>query len=153
MVVIKALSSKTLQERHGINRQDVEVSKLNYNPTSLNLILNSQLGLQIRTSGDLGAQDEIYLNGLKGDQIRILLNGKPLKNKVFKQDINALPVSQIKTIEIYKGVTLIEYGVDTIGEVINIITHDKTIKKLGVSLWCPFPTKHTWGSTIWIGTR
>lgn len=73
LVVIKALSSITLQERQGINRQDVEVSKLNYNPTSLNLILNSQPGLQIRTSGDLGAQDNIYLNGLKGDQIRILL--------------------------------------------------------------------------------
>jgi outer membrane receptor for ferrienterochelin and colicins len=75
----------------------------------------------------------IKINGMGGDYVLVLLNGKRLTGSTGGYaELDRIHPDEIEQIEIVKGATSTLYGSDAIGGVINIITK-KTVKKVSVS--------------------
>ena len=86
-------------------------------------VLEEQGGVQINSSVGLGS--EVFMDGLDGRHVLILVDGRPVNGKVNNRvDVSRLPVSaaSIERIEIVRGPMSALYGSDALGGVINIIT-------------------------------
>lgn len=67
----------------------------------------------------------LKVNGLGNDYILVLVNGKRMYGDVGgNNDLNRIPISNIKQVEIVKGASSSLYGSEAIAGVINIITKD-----------------------------
>ncbi len=93
-----------------------EFKNSNYN---LLQILQSSPGINVRQSGGLGAEFNLSLNGLSGNQIRYFIDGIPMED--FGSALT-FPANLAEQIEVYKGVVPISLGADALGGAINIIT-------------------------------
>jgi len=95
-----------------------EFKNSNYN---LLQILQSSPGINVRQSGGLGAEFNLSLNGLSGNQIRYFIDGIPMED--FGSALT-FPANLVEQIEVYKGVVPISLGADALGGAINVITPD-----------------------------
>ncbi len=93
-----------------------EFKNSNYN---LLQILQSSPGINVRQSGGLGAEFNLSLNGLSGNQIRYFIDGIPMED--FGSALT-FPANLVEQIEVYKGVVPIYLGADALGGAINVIT-------------------------------
>ena len=74
------------------------------------------------TSGGKGGSS-FSIRGFNEKQIKILLDGRPLGAGYFGDiDLNTIPLSEIKEIQVIKGPVSSVYGSNTMGGVVNIIT-------------------------------
>lgn len=90
-------------------------------------VLEEQGGVQVNSSLGLGA--EVFVDGLDGRHVLILVDGRPVNGKVNNRvDVSRLPVdpSSIERIEIVRGPMSALYGSEALGGVINIITKKPT---------------------------
>ncbi len=72
-------------------------------------------------SNQMGSQ--IYMQGLGGKRVSILVNGKKMTGRLAGNFVtDAIPVANIERVEIVRGPMSGLYGSDAIGGVINIIT-------------------------------
>jgi iron complex outermembrane receptor protein len=117
--------------------------------TSVNEILNyvaPSFTSQTQTVSDgTDHVDPASLRGLGPDQVLILINGKRRHNSSLLNingtvgagsvgtDMNAIPVSAIKRIEVLRDGAAAQYGSDAIAGVINIVLQDTT-NKLNLSI-------------------
>ncbi|MDP2340009.1 MAG: TonB-dependent receptor [Deltaproteobacteria bacterium] len=86
-------------------------------------VLEEQGGVQVNSSLGLGA--EVFVDGLDGRHVLILIDGRPVNGKVNNRvDVSRLPISpgSIERIEIVRGPMSALYGSDALGGVVNIIT-------------------------------
>lgn len=86
-------------------------------------VLEEQGGIQVNSSLGLGA--EVFVDGLDGRHVLILIDGRPVNGKVNNRvDVSRLPVdaASIERIEIVRGPMSALYGSEALGGVINIIT-------------------------------
>lgn len=90
-------------------------------------------GISLSTGGKSGAN--LSIRGFGEKTIKILIDGRPISSGYFGDvDLNTIPMSEIKDIQILKGPVSALYGSDTMGGVVNIITRTPTNKntvKLG----------------------
>ena len=86
---------------------------------SLLQILQSSPGINVRQSGGLGAEFNLSLNGLSGNQIRYFIDGIPMED--FGSALT-FPANLAEQIQVYKGVVPISLGADALGGAINITT-------------------------------
>lgn len=88
---------------------------------NLNDVLQNQSNIQLSNDPSLGTS--IKLQGLGGQNVKILINGVPMIGRLNGNiDISQIPTSNIERIEIIEGPMSVVYGTDAIGGVINIIT-------------------------------
>ena len=86
-------------------------------------VLEEQGGIQVNSS--LGLGSEVFVDGLDGRHVLILVDGRPVNGKVNNRvDVSRLPISPgaIDRIEIVRGPMSALYGSEALGGVINIIT-------------------------------
>jgi len=89
--------------------------------TNIAALVDNVNGLHVSTGGKSGSS--LSIRGFANDQIKIMLDGRPLGGGYFGNvDLNTIPVSDIKEIQILKGPVSSLYGSDTMGGVVNIIT-------------------------------
>lgn len=89
--------------------------------TSLNEILKFQSNIQISNDNILGSQ--INIQGITGENIKILIDGKPMIGRLNGNiDLSQVNLMNIKRIEIVEGPLSVNYGSDALGGTINIIT-------------------------------
>lgn len=107
-------------------------------------------------SGDSG-QNLLNLRGLGANRLLVLLNGTRLiaTNYTGSVDINLVPQSAIKRVEIVAGGSSAAYGSDAISGVVNFIVDDgfeglKASAQSGVSARGDLPS---FGSSLMLGTR
>jgi len=93
-----------------------EFKNSNYN---LLQILQSSPGINVRQNGGLGAEFNLSLNGLSGNQIRYFIDGIPMED--FGSALT-FPANLVEQIEVYKGIVPITLGADALGGAINVIT-------------------------------
>lgn len=87
---------------------------------SLDEALSQSSGIQVTQQGGLGSLSRILVQGLDGKRIGIFVNGVPLgKSEGFK--MNTIPIDQIETVQVYKGIIPAWLGGDGLGGAVNII--------------------------------
>ena len=93
------------------------------NSASQNLseLLRSQLNFRI--SNDLVLGGGLSINGLGGNNIKIMLNGVPMVGRLNGEiDLTQIQISQYDRIEIVEGPLAVEYGTNSLAGTINLIT-------------------------------
>lgn len=83
--------------------------------------LRTQLNVNLGNDNMLGATTS--MQGLKGDKVKILIDGMPVNGRENGQvDLGQIMTQNVQRIEIVQGPMSVVYGTDALGGVINIIT-------------------------------
>lgn len=99
---------------------------------NLGEVLLNETNIQLGQDQVLGAS--AIMQGIGGQDIKILMNGIPLIGRVNGNiDVSQIPVSNIERIEIIQGPMSVVYGTDALGGVINIITKTPVTRKIAGS--------------------
>lgn len=103
-----------------ISREDIQQAEA----TTVNDLLKSATGVDVRQRGGFGVQTDISINGGTFDQITILLNGINLSNPQTGHNAADFPVSlnDIDHIEILEGPAARVIGSSAFSGAINIVT-------------------------------
>ena len=132
-VVVTAFA-KPVSRDQSIYKIDMISSRQISEQSSANLeeALNNQLSLRVEQAGSLGST--IRMQGLTGEQVKILVDGVPVIGRVNGNiDLAQVNLENADHIEIIEGPMSVVYGSDAIGGVINIITKENTRKKFTAS--------------------
>src|SRR5438309_4941329 len=123
-VVLTATKLETRAEQLGASVTVVpgdDVQK--YHFETVEDILRSVPGVEIRRSGSLGKLSNISIRGANSNQVQVLVDGVRVKSPTTGQaDLSDISPDLIDRIEIIRGPQSTLYGADAIGGVVNIIT-------------------------------
>jgi outer membrane receptor for ferrienterochelin and colicins len=101
-----------------INNERIRLS----GATSIQQVLNTQLGFRFSNDNTLGTTD-VQLLGMSGRNVKILLDGVPLIDRGdTRESLGQVDINTIDRIEIVEGPMSVSYGSDALAGVINIIT-------------------------------
>ncbi len=86
-------------------------------------ILSKEVGVQVRQSGGLGSYASLSLRGSSSEQVIIYMDGILLNDSAYGGvDLSNIALSDIESIEVFRGVTPLNFGKASIGGVVNIKT-------------------------------
>lgn len=86
-------------------------------------VIEREAGVQVRQSGGLGSFSTVSLRGSTSDQVMIFLDGILLNDASGGGvDLSNISLADVETIEIYRGVTPINFGKASVGGAVNIKT-------------------------------
>lgn len=85
-------------------------------------ILKTSTGVVVRRSGGLGSNTTVNLNGLSGNAVRVYYDGFPLEYLGGGFDLANIPSGILDRIEVFKGVTPTEKGIDALAGGVNIVS-------------------------------
>ncbi len=103
---VRVLNRKTIEQRGVLNLQE---------------LLQAEPNLRISQDPILGS--ELSINGLKGENLKILIDGVPVVGRLNGNvDAGQIPLSSIQKVEIIEGAQSLLYGSEASGGVINLIT-------------------------------
>ena len=86
-------------------------------------VLQNEAGVQVRQSGGLGSFSTVSLRGSSSDQVMVFLDGVLLNDASGGGvDLSTIALSDVAAIEVYRGVTPINFNKASIGGVVNIRT-------------------------------
>jgi outer membrane receptor for ferrienterochelin and colicins len=121
VVVTGSLNSHILKETPVITEIISDEDLRHSGTTEVSELLRMQTGIEMSTG--VGQTQNVRLQGLRKNQVLVLVDGERVSGKVDDAlDINQIPVQSIERIEIVKGPMSSIYGSEAIGGVINIIT-------------------------------
>jgi vitamin B12 transporter len=123
-VVVTATKLETRAEQLGASVTVVpgdDVPKYHYE--TVEDILRTVPGVEIRRSGSLGKVSNISIRGANANQVQVLVDGVRVKSPTTGQaDLSDISPDLIERIEVIRGPQSTLYGADAIGGVVNIIT-------------------------------
>lgn len=108
----------------GFNVEQVDIGEFANFSKDLQQVLNTVPGINVRLNGGLGAESELSINGLSGNQIRYFIDGIPMENFGSALQLSDFPINVVNGIDVYKGVVPISLSADALGGAINIKTPD-----------------------------
>ncbi|MBB6003787.1 TonB-dependent receptor [Arcicella rosea] len=132
-VVVKATAQTKVQETKALSIKSIEIKDVINQTVLLTDVLDKISGVRIRRSSSLGEASDISINGLRGNAIRVYIDGIPMEFMYPSFDISNLPLGNIKRVDVYKGVLPVDVGSDALGGGINIITEQKAYNTLKAS--------------------
>ena len=133
-VTVKGKTKKTELETQGFAVNAVKTKEASLRSIQANELLNTTVGVKIRQSGGLGSNVEYSLNGLSGSAVRIFIDGIPISTYGSSFNLNSIPPSMIKQIEVYKGVVPGHLADDALGGAINIQLHKEAKNNFNASV-------------------
>ncbi|WP_262890550.1 TonB-dependent receptor [Winogradskyella costae] len=133
-VVVKTKTEKRQKEDKGFAVNVVETKEISKRNIQLNEILNTTVGVKVRQDGGLGSNVEYSLNGLSGSAVRIFIDGIPISMYGSSFNLNSIPPSMIKNIEVFKGVVPGYLADDALGGAINIVLQKSIKNSLNASV-------------------
>ena len=90
---------------------------------SLSEVIEKEAGIQVRQAGGLGSFSTVSLRGSSSDQVMVFVDGILLNDASGGGvDLSNISLSDVEAIEIYRGVTPVNFGKASIGGVVNIRT-------------------------------
>lgn len=90
---------------------------------SLAEVIEKEAGVQVRQAGGLGSFSTVSLRGSTSDQVLVFLDGILLNDASGGGvDLSTISLSDVESIEIYKGTTPAVFGRSSIGGAVNIRT-------------------------------
>lgn len=103
-----------------INKQEIEKRAA----LTLEEVLNNQLNIRISQDLAIGSST-INMQGISSQNVKILIDGVPLVNRVGNgngADLSQINIQQIERVEIVEGPMAVNYGANALAGVINLIT-------------------------------
>lgn len=90
---------------------------------TLDQVLDSEAGIDIRSLGGVGARSDISIRGSSTDQVAVYVDGIPLTagGSGFN-GLSQAPVGQVGRIEVYRGSSPGMFGSGAIGGIVNVTT-------------------------------
>jgi len=122
-VQVHGKSKQTELETIGFAVNAIKTDEASLRNIQTNELLNTTAGVKIRQNGGLGSNVTYSLNGLSGNSVRIFIDGIPISTYGNSFNLNSIPPSMIKQIEVYKGVVPGHLADDALGGAINIVLH------------------------------
>ena len=122
-VTVKGKTKETELETVGFAVTAIKTEEASLRNIQTNELLNTTVGVKIRQNGGLGSEVSYSLNGLSGNSVRIFIDGIPISTYGNSFNLNSIPPSMIKNIEVYKGVVPGYLADDALGGAINIVLH------------------------------
>lgn len=146
-------ADQAIQQITVIDRDRIEAQAAQ----SLPDLLQTQLGIRITEDPSTGTR--INLQGLEGQQIKILVDGVPVVGRLDGNvDLSQLPLQNVERIELIEGPLSVEYGTNALGGVINLITRRPSSRSLSVNAsileglmgngWSPHEGQHNQDLTV-----
>jgi outer membrane cobalamin receptor len=90
-------------------------------------VIAEHTGIQTRKYGGMGSFQTVSIRGIKGSEVLVLLDGVPLNSAMGGAvDLGTINPMHLQEIEVYKGVSSIAFGGNSLGGVINLKTKPKT---------------------------
>ena len=106
---------------------------------NLSDVLQNDLNIRISQDNILGAG--IQMQGVGGENVKIMLNGVPVIGRLNGNiDLSQINLNQVEKIEIIEGPSSVNYGTNALGGVINLITKNRQQKQITGSLNSYFET-------------
>lgn len=133
-VTVKGKTRKVALETQGFAMNAVETKEVSLRSIQATEILNTTAGVKIRQNGGLGSNLEFSLNGLSGSAVRIFIDGIPISTYGSSFNLNSIPPSMIRKIDVYKGVVPGHLADDALGGAINIELHKKAATSFNASV-------------------
>lgn len=124
-IVVQTQRQSFLQQQKPIVVASVDIKDVITQNTLLTDVADRIAGVRIRRSSSLGEKSDISINGMRGNAIRVYIDGLPMEFIYPNFDISTLPLSSIKRIDVFKGVLPVDVSTDAMGGAINIITEQK----------------------------
>lgn len=132
-VIVKAEKASIVQEQKAIAIKSVDIKDVIVQNSLLTDVADRISGVRIRRSSSLGDRSDVSINGMRGNAIRIYIDGLPIEFLYPNFDISTLPLNNIKRMDVFKGVLPVDVGTDAMGGAINIITEQKAHSHLRAS--------------------
>lgn len=118
-------SRQSLYKIRSIKRDVMETRGTN----TLEQLLNQELN--IRISQDLILGSSLNLQGVSGQNVKIMIDGVPVIGRVGDDiDLSQISLSNIERVEIIEGPVSVNYGTNALGGVINLITKKSQLHPL-----------------------
>ena len=133
-VRITTKTEETKKETQGFAVNVIKTEEAGLRNVQTNDLLNTTVGVKIRQNGGLGSEVSYSLNGLSGNAVRIFIDGIPSSMYGSSYNLNSIPPSMIKNIEVYKGVVPGHLTDDALGGAINIVLRNDTKTNLNASV-------------------
>lgn len=129
-----------------LSRNDIE----NMAVYSVQDLLKTMPGVDVRTRGPVGAQADISVRGGTSDQVMILLNGINISDPQSGHHALNLPIdiNSIERIEIIQGAAAHKFGANAFNGAINFITTDNESNKVKVNGSYGENNLYSFGGTI-----
>src|SRR5688572_24769244 len=118
---VRTISKERIQKQGAARLQDVLSNELNVRFTQ-----------DVATGGS-----DITMMGLKGQNVKILVDGLPMTGRQGTSNeinINQIDINSIERIELIEGPMSVVYGADALAGVINIITKRAAAEKFSVTV-------------------
>ena len=111
----------------------IDATKLKNSTLDVAHALDRASGIRMRESGGVGSRMSLSMNGFRGNQVKIFIDGIPMDNFGSAFQLNNIPINLAERIEIYKGVVPVGLGADALGGAINIVTNTYEKDRLDLS--------------------
>ena len=90
---------------------------------SIGEVLEKEAGVQIRQSGGLGSYSSVSLRGASSDQVMVFMDGILLNDaSMGGVDLSNISLADVAAIEVFRGVSPLQFGKASLGGVVNIRT-------------------------------
>ncbi len=123
----KQKADQSIHEVKVIDARQIE----NMAAQNLKDALSNTLNVRLSEDNILGSRME--LQGIGGQNIKILIDGVPMTGRLDGNiDLSQIPMENVDRIEIIEGPLSVQYGTDALGGTINIITKKSTAAKWSV---------------------
>ena len=132
-ISVKAEKQTRIQETKPIAISSIEIKNVISQNVLITDVVDRLSGVRIRRSSSLGDNSDISINGMRGNAVRIYIDGLPMEFIYPNFDISTLPIGNLKRIDVYKGVLPVNVGTDALGGGINLITEQKSYNSLKAS--------------------
>jgi outer membrane receptor for ferrienterochelin and colicins len=113
-------------------------------------VLTNELNVRLGEDNILGSS--MQLQGIGGENVKILVDGVPLTGRLNGNiDLSQIPLESIERIEIVEGPLSVTYGTDALAGTINIITKKNQGKKFEVTANNYFESSGKVNNTVSLG--
>lgn len=127
-----------------------EITRRNAN--DLGELLNLESNISI--SNDLILGSSLSLQGVSGQNIKIMVDGVPVIGRSGDNiDLSQLTLENIERIEIVEGPLSVNYGTNALGGVVNLITKKSQYKRIEAGLNSRYENPGAFTANLWTGFR
>lgn len=119
---------------------------------NLEQLLNQELN--IRISQDLILGSSLSLQGVSGQNVKIMIDGVPVIGRVGDDiDLSQINLSNIERVEMVEGPMSVNYGTNALGGVINLITKKSQLNKYDAQIISQYESVGALNLNAQLGTR